>query len=168
MNNGIYNIRGDEYNTVALRIHNFRNDHPDWSIVTKIIQNDDAVIVNAEIRDESGRVLATGHAEERRGSNNINKTNAIENCETSAVGRALAFLDYGGKNIASAEEMQRVEEPAHKANVDVIKTIQELAEEKGVSLDRITNRYEVSDIHALDADQAQNAIKRLKKIDAAG
>ena len=52
--------------------------------------------------------------------------------------------------------------------MDILKTIQELAEEKGVSLDRITKRYEVSDIHALDAEQAQNAVKRLKKINAAG
>ena len=64
--------------------------------------------------------------------------------------------------------MQRVEEPAPKANVDVIKTIQELAEKKGVNLDKITKAYAVSDIHALDADQAQSAVKRLEKTNAAG
>ncbi len=52
-----------------------------------------------------GRTLSTGLAEEVRGSTNINKTSALENCETSAIGRALAFFGLGGTEIASADEV---------------------------------------------------------------
>lgn len=171
MTDGIVNIRGKEYKTVALRIAEFRAKHSiadGWGIITEASETNEVIMVKASVISPAGQVVATGHAEERRGSNNINKTNAIENCETGAIGRALSACGFAGEEFASAEEVQRVEEPVAQANVDILKTIQELAEEKGVSLDRITKRYEVSDIHALDAEQAQNAVKRLKKINAAG
>ena len=171
MTDGIVNIRGKEYKTVALRVAEFRSKHPiseGWGIVTEATELNEVIKVKACVISPEGKVVATGHAEERRGSNNINKTNAIENCETGAIGRALSACGFAGEEFASAEEMQRVEEPAPKANVDVIKTIQELAEKKGVNLDKITKAYAVSDIHALDADQAQSAVKRLEKTNATG
>ena len=171
MTDGIVNIRGKEYKTVALRVAEFRSEYPiseGWGIVTEATEQDEVIKVKACVISPEGKVVATGHAEERRGSNNINKTNAIENCETGAIGRALSACGFAGEEFASAEEMQRVEEPAPKANVDVIKTIQELAEKKGVNLDKITKAYAVSDINALDADQAQSAVKRLEKTNAAG
>ena len=102
---GIVSIHGKEYRTVAMRIGLFRADHPDWSITSKVLSAADIVQVKATIRNENGRVLATGFAEEIRGSTNILKTSALETCETSAIGRALAFLGYGGTEIASAEEV---------------------------------------------------------------
>jgi hypothetical protein len=102
---GIVPIHGKEYRTVALRINLFRADHPDWSISCKIISDGDVVQIKATIRDNLGRALATGFAEEIRGSTNILKTSALETCETSAIGRALAFLGYGGTEIASADEV---------------------------------------------------------------
>jgi hypothetical protein len=57
------------------------------------------------IRDSSDRILATGHAEEVRGSTNILKTSALETCETSATGRALSMLGYLGSEVAGAEEI---------------------------------------------------------------
>lgn len=109
MNTGTVNIKGKEYQTVALRVKQFRDEHPDWSILTKVINLDtffeDLVICKTQICDESGKVLSEGHAEEKRGSSQINQTSALENCETSAVGRALAFLGYGGSEIASADEV---------------------------------------------------------------
>jgi deoxycytidylate deaminase len=64
-------------------------------------------VCKATIADENGRVIATGHAHEERGSSNINKTSYVENCETSAVGRALALLGIGiDTSIASANEVQ--------------------------------------------------------------
>ena len=53
-----------------------------------------------------GNVISTGVAEEVRGSTNINNTSALENCETSAVGRALAFFGLAGSEIASADEVK--------------------------------------------------------------
>lgn len=103
---GEVNIHGKVYLTVARRIDDFRRAHPDYSIVTSILHADhDYVQVRAEIANEEGRVLATGLAEEIRKASNINKTSALENAETSAVGRALAFLGMGGTEIASADEV---------------------------------------------------------------
>jgi hypothetical protein len=106
-NTGKVNIRGKEYLTVAYRIKQFRVDHPDWQIHTDIIKmDDDRVVVRAEIADSAGVTVATGHAEEKRSASQINQTSALENCESSAVGRALAFAGYGGSEIASADEVQ--------------------------------------------------------------
>lgn len=100
-------IHGKEYTTVAERIANFKDEKPDWSITSEILQNGDYVIVKATICDESGRVVSTGHAEEVRGSTKINQTSALENCETSAWGRALAACNYGGEQVASANEVSQ-------------------------------------------------------------
>ena len=107
---GIVNIHGKEYATVAYRLTCFRQLHPDGQIVTTLEKDDDGVIVmKSEIwLDRSdGFPIATGWAEEVRGSSNINKTSALENCETSAVGRALGFAGFGSaEQIASADEVE--------------------------------------------------------------
>lgn len=107
METGKVNIHGKEYLTVAYRIKKFREDHPVWTVDTTLIYHQpDVVVVRAVIIDQDGRVLATGHAEEFRASSTLNETSAIENAETSAVGRALAFLGYTGSEIASADEIE--------------------------------------------------------------
>jgi hypothetical protein len=107
MNTGIVNIKGKEYMTVALRVQNFREAHPDWSIVTQIVHRDEnEVVMVATILNDQGRILATGHAEEKRKASQINSTSALENCETSAIGRALAGAGFGGSEFASANEVQ--------------------------------------------------------------
>ena len=171
MSDGIVNIRGKEYKTVALRVAEFRAKHPiadGWGIITEASEANEVILVKASVMSPNGQVVATGHAEERRGSNNINKTNAIENCETGAIGRALSACGFAGEEFASAEEMQRVEEPVAQANVDVIAEIKRLAGEKSVNLDKVTNAYGVTDIHALTEEQANNAMNRLKATNAAG
>ena len=171
MSDGIVNIRGKEYKTVALRIAEFRAKHPisdGWGIITEASEANEGIMVKASVMSPNGQIVATGHAEERRGSNNINKTNAIENCETGAIGRALSACGFAGEEFASAEEMQRVEEPVAQANVDVIAEIKRLAGEKSVNLDKVTNAYGVTDIHALTEEQANNAMNRLKATNAAG
>jgi hypothetical protein len=102
---GVVKIHGKEYLTVARRIADFREAHPDYTITTKILSSADLVQVRAVIKNEVGRVLAVGHAEEKRGSTTINQTSSLENCETSAVGRCLAFIGMGGTEIASADEV---------------------------------------------------------------
>ena len=103
---GIVDIRGKQYLTVARRINDFREQHSDYGIHTEILSvNEDAVVCRAVITDKEGRQLSSGIAEEKRNSSNINKTSAVENCETSAVGRALAFFGMAGTEIASADEV---------------------------------------------------------------
>lgn len=104
---GIVNIRGKEYQTVALRVQLFRDKHPEHGLNTSVVvRDDDCVVVRAEILDPAGRCIATGHAEEYRKTSQINRTSALENAETSAIGRALAAFGMGGTEFASANEVQ--------------------------------------------------------------
>ena len=105
---GIVSIHGKEYQTVAYRVGKFREASTtrDYSLVTELVSRDeDCVVMKATISNEAGRVLATGHSEEYRKSSQINKTSALENAETSAIGRALAALGLGGTEFASADEV---------------------------------------------------------------
>ena len=103
---GITNIRGKEYQTVALRVSKFRDAHPMYALTSSVVLRDeDCVVMQAQIADETGRVLATGHAEEYRKASQINRTSALENCETSAIGRALAAFGFGGTEFATANEV---------------------------------------------------------------
>lgn len=105
---GIVTIHGKEYQTVAFRVSKFRELHPSWSLTTEVLYRDfDVVVMKASILDDTGRLVATGHAEEFRADGKINKTSALENAETSAIGRALATLGLGGTEFASADEVAR-------------------------------------------------------------
>ena len=105
--NGIIKIHNKEYKTVALRVTEFLASptHKDWSIETDLISDGTSVVMKSTIKDVDGRVRGTGYAEEVRGSTNINKTSAVENCETSAIGRALSAVGFGGTEYASANEV---------------------------------------------------------------
>jgi hypothetical protein len=103
---GVVNIHGKEYQTVALRVKNFREKHPDFTLSTEIVSRDaEVVVMKALIADEKGRVIATGHSEEKRNASSINRTSALENAETSAIGRALAAFGLGGTEFATADEV---------------------------------------------------------------
>jgi deoxycytidylate deaminase len=103
---GIVNIHGKEYQTVAKRVQDFRVKHADYSLITELVdRTDDDVVMRAAIKDAEGRVIATGYAEEKRTSSQINRTSALENAETSAIGRALAAFGMGGTEYASADEV---------------------------------------------------------------
>ena len=99
------NIHGKQYKTVAERVNEFRQTFQSWTLSTEMVANGDAVIVKASVLDDTGRLISTGYAEEVRGSTNINKTSALENCETSALGRALAAFGLAGTEYASANEV---------------------------------------------------------------
>lgn len=98
-------IHNKEYLTVAERITLFRKEYRDYGIDTELISNADFVVVKAVIYDLEGKQVGSGYAEEERGSSNINKTSALENCETSAIGRALASFGFGGDQYGSANEV---------------------------------------------------------------
>jgi hypothetical protein len=102
---GIVNIHGKQYMTVAYRVNKFREDCPDWTIETQLIMQDDEKVIMKALIMANEVLLATGYAEEVRGSSSINMTSALEVCETSAIGRALAALGYAGTEYASADEV---------------------------------------------------------------
>jgi hypothetical protein len=102
---GTVKIHGKEYKTVALRIQEFREKHPDFTIQTELVEANDTLVVMKATISMGPQVIATGYAEEVRTASKINRTSALENAETSAVGRALAFFGLGGSEIASADEV---------------------------------------------------------------
>ena len=103
------NIKGKNYVMVNERIIYFRTseDYKGWSLTSEIITlNDDSCVIKGIVTDDKGIVRATGFAQEDRTSSMINKTSFVENCETSAWGRALGCLGIGiNDSIASAEEV---------------------------------------------------------------
>ena len=100
-------IKGKDYAEVNQRIKAFRMIYPTGTIETEMISDVDGVcIFRASIYDND-KLLATGTAYEKENSTFINKTSYIENCETSAVGRALGMCGFGiDTSVASAEEVQ--------------------------------------------------------------
>ena len=105
------NIKGKEYVMVKDRVNAFREIFPAWSIVTDIVSDDGlTVTIKASVLDEEGHTKATAHAQERYNSTQINKTSALENCETSAIGRAIGLLGIGiDDSFASANEVENAQ-----------------------------------------------------------
>lgn len=101
-------VKDKPYIEVNERIKAFRSICPGGAIITEMLSNENGVCVfRATIMDEEMRILGTGTAYENEKSSFINKTSYIENCETSAVGRALGMCGFGiDTSIASAEEVQ--------------------------------------------------------------
>lgn len=108
-------IHGKDYTEVPERVRQFHEKYPEGMIQTQVTYEDKYVRCTANVWPDYNANTSrffTGHAEEDRTQGKINATNATENCETSAVGRALGFLNIGiVTSIASAEE---VEHAIHK------------------------------------------------------
>ena len=101
------NIKGKEYVEVNERLKHFRSTLKGWCLTSDIVELDEKrCVIKATVWDDNGNIRATGHAYETEGSSFINKTSFIENCETSAWGRALANLGIGlDTSVASFEEV---------------------------------------------------------------
>lgn len=102
------NIKGKEYVEVNTRIKYFRQNFKDWSLTSELVElTNESVLIKAVIRNPEGRIIASGYAHEEKASSYINKTSFIENCETSAWGRALGNLGIGiDSSVASYEEVK--------------------------------------------------------------
>jgi len=123
-------MKGKKYTTVAMRVEVFRKHFPDFSVNTRVTVDDGKrVVVVAEIYPpKAERPVATGIAEEIRGAGNVNRTSAVENGETSAIGRALANMGLHGGEFASDFE---IEVAALKgAKMDMNEAIEQAREEQ--------------------------------------
>jgi hypothetical protein len=102
----------DDYEPVAARLDRWLKDHPDGRVITDLVHYlQDVAVFKAELWLD-GEIIATGWAEEVRGQGNVNRTSHVENCETGAVGRALANAGYAGSDVSkrpSREEMGKVQ-----------------------------------------------------------
>ena len=124
-------IKGKDYIQVHERVAEFRRNplYKSLSIETEIVEKNyseltgdivknekvvgkkttrvlDSIIIKCVIRNKDGNIVSTGYAQEEKTTSFVNETSFVENCETSAVGRALGFLGLGIKDsIASADEL---------------------------------------------------------------
>lgn len=98
-------IHGKQYKTVAERLQELNNDtEGKYDLLTEVIgQANGTVLMKATITLDRG--IYSGHAYEKESAGYINKTSHVENCETSAIGRALASAGYAGSEFASADEV---------------------------------------------------------------
>jgi CBS domain-containing protein len=122
--NFMFNL--DDYETVEERLSKFWKDHPEGRIETKLIVNTPTqyIVWSAIYRDSADvQPWATGLAEETVQGRGVNSTSALENCETSSLGRSLANAGYATKGKrASREEMSKVAKGAEvKATIDEVK-----------------------------------------------
>jgi hypothetical protein len=156
-------IKGKEYAEVNQRIKAFRMLEPNGCIETEIISLDNGVcVIKATIKNEQGAILGIGHAYEKEGSTFINKTSYIENCETSAVGRALGMCGIGiDTSVASYEEVANaIENQKPKAPLN-----QQLLNEAArlqIDLNKVATYYKKPFEALTDAD-VQQAIAQKQK-----
>ena len=152
----------NEYAEVNQRIKAFRMVYPEGFILSDLLSDVNGVcIFLAQVgyyaEDGTKRILATGTAYEKEGSTFINKTSYIENCETSAVGRALGMAGFGiDTSVASAEEVQNAilnQAAADKITDVQIKALRSRCNSDKVDVKRICELYKVKNLADLTTKQ---------------
>ena len=171
-------IKGKDYAEVNQRIKAFRMVYPQGSLPTEIISIDNGtVIMKCTVLDEDGRILSTGHAYEKENSTFINKTSYIENCETSAVGRALGLAGFGiDTSIASYEEVENaivqqetLKQPIESKYVNTIKSlVSKYAQIKKGKEEELLKYYltrnKVKSLEELTNEEGINLMKELNSL----
>ena len=158
-------IKGKEYAEVNQRVKAFRMVYPTGFILTRMVSDENGVCVfdaSVGYYDENGDAvtIARGTAYEKENSSFINKTSYIENCETSAVGRALGFAGFGiDTSIASAEEVANaIENQNKKIEESQIKKIEKLVPKENI--DAMLKYYKINKIEEMSFEDAVALIER--------
>ena len=161
----------EDYEPVAERLGRFLTDKPTACIRTELLTEpgaDICVFKASIILDDV--IIGTGHAEEVRGAGNVNRTSHVENCETSAIGRALANIGYAGSDHTkrpSREEMQKVQRVSGNT---VITESGDLASDKQRNMIRAISKSlgktPPTNLDGMTKRQASAYIDDLKKLEA--
>lgn len=160
-----------EYAEVNQRIKAFRMVYPMGSIITEMLSNEGGVCVfKASVYggENVSTLLGVGHAYESEGSSNINQTSYIENCETSAVGRALGMAGFGiDTSVASYEEVQNAiinqEKSAAPLDKNKVDALNMLIDEVAADPVSICDYYGVDSIANMSETQWAGAMKILSR-----
>ena len=174
-------IKGKMYAEVPQRIQAFRKLYPEGFIKTELVSMVDGMaVIKAsvgvyDVTDNHETIFATGYAYEREGSTFINKTSFIENCETSAVGRALGMLGIGSEtSIASAEEVQnaitqqeeqkKAEEEAKKPITAVmLKAVRTSIEKNKLNEEKTLEYFKISKLEEMTVAQMRQFNEMIEK-----
>ena len=127
------NIKGKQYVLVSDRIIYFNENYPNGSIKTELISDpkSEHIIVKATITPDSSNPMRmfTGYSQAKIGDGYINKTSALENAETSSVGRGLAMMGIGVlDSVASVDEINKAETMAKQKPVVKPQTVKQVVE----------------------------------------
>ena len=184
---GKIELDGKKYTKVSTRLQVLRKNLGfNVRIKTDLLHIDEKLVVaKAEIsifRDGQWFEVATGHAEEKRESSEINKFSAVENAETSAIGRALAALGLSGDEYASIEEIifakkrkesvegvsqinknNESQSSKEKASPSLTNFLLKLLRETGTETDKFLSHYKVKSITDLTTSQAEDGMHLLKR-----
>lgn len=161
-------IKGKDYAEVNQRIKAYRMVYPNGTIKPEIKSLKDGVcIFRAEVTNDNGDVIGVGHAYEKENSTFINKTSYIENCETSAVGRALGMAGFGiDTSVASAEEVQNVIENQKEDKKVILATENQIKMIKDMMSDEQINEacklVKKENLNEFTIQEASSLIKKLK------
>lgn len=158
-------IKGKEYVEVNKRVMAFRKLFPIGSIETEVLSDDgERCLIKATVKVDD-LVLATGHAFEEKGNSYINKTSYIENCETSAIGRALGMLGIGIEtSIASAEEVDNAitNQPISKKEQTLLL---KLWTDKGGTEENLLTHCKVKAVSDITSAQFAKVMEQLREKD---
>jgi len=170
-------VKGKDYVMVTERVKAYRSICPGGLIETEILDiTDEHVVMKATVYDSDGVKIATGHAEEKSSSSFINKTSYVENCETSAIGRALGLCGIGiDASFASAEEVANAiknqdSEPKPSksrkkaSRVDLLTQVEALAAQKNIRIEKLCEQLKVNNLGELTDDRLENGIKYLQSL----
>lgn len=167
---GIPQRGGKVYTQVVHRMQALRENYGlEIGVDTQLILDDgQRVVMKAVITDNEGNILGSGFAEEIRGQGNVNKTSAIENCETSAVGRALASIGLSGGEYASMNELDGVSRKT-EAKASSAPVVNPQAEKPQTNWEQWSQQackdiHEIKDIQGLSQWRMKNdlALKEMK------
>ena len=159
------NIKGKEYVQVNERVKAFRKVYPTGFIISTMKSNENGVCVfEAEVGfyvydggERRMHILGNGTAFEVQNASYINKTSYLENCETSAIGRALGFAGFGlDVAIASAEEViNAVEQQARTATISEQEAVllEAICKDCNINVNALLKQYKVKKLNHLTAEQ---------------
>lgn len=163
------NIKGKDYAEVNQRIKAFRMVYPTGTIRTEMVSNENGVCIFKAIVGIGEIILGTGTAYEKEGSSFINKTSYIENCETSAIGRALGMAGFGiDTSVASAEEVQNAiiqqgqDDKISKAQIEALNKSIENAGIKDEVVELILSQYGYSSTSEIKIKDYMNLVNDFK------
>ncbi len=151
-------IKGKEYVTVAERLKFFRTseEFKNWAIEVEWLKiTENTVMAKALIKDQNGVIKSTGTAMEDKDTSNINKTSMVENCETSAIGRALGNLGIGldGGDVATYEEVVRAKKK------ETIDSINSMIDDENIK--EYEEKYNLNELPLLPLEELENIEKKL-------
>lgn len=165
-------VKGKNYVEVNERIKAFRELYPNGSIETNIEKNENnIVIMSCTIKDEEGKILSKAHAYEKENSTFINKTSYIENCCTSATGRALGYLGIGiDSSVASLEEVKNAMiqqediKLVTKTELSVLQNLIKTLPEAKSFYNNVLSTYNIKELSGLTQKQYGEILIKIKKI----